>query len=224
MPINSAWQGETMSQIAVQSRYSDQISPIEVTARRTPKSSRVDTAFETLVDAANPLQQIPGVAQVYRKTTGDKASLGAQLAGRVGIGAAIAGPIGAAAGAGVFVLEQAVPAVFNFIGKLFGSGKSSASKAEMPQMVGEAKTSAQQSAPLIAGLDARPGSKTARTAPRAAPAIPQFSSDQFALLMGSFGAAVPDASKPASGKDAVAAQMQANLEKYRRQQQAISAR
>ena len=209
-----------MSTIALQSRYNDQISPIEVTARKTPKQPLSETAFDTLVDAVNPLQQIPGVAQIYRKTTGDKASLGAQLAGRVGIGAAIAGPIGAAAGAGVFALEHAVPAVFNFIGRLFGSGKSSANKADMPQMVGEAQPAQQQRAPLVAGLDARPGTRTAKAAPQRAASIPQLSSDQFAALMGSFGAQA----KSEVGNADVAAQMQANLDKYRRQQQAVSAR
>lgn len=208
--------------IALASAYDDRFA---ATGPRggTDQQSLTDRAFETLVDAANPLQQIPGVGQVYRAATGDKSSWLSQLGGHVGIGAAVAGPIGAAAGAGVFVLEQAIPGVFRFIGKLFGSGSNSAHAASMPKMIGQAAQEPRAgSEPLASALDARPGARVARAAktPAAQSSAPQLSSDQFALLMSSFGQA-PQAQ---SGKADVAAAMQANLDKYRRQQQSINAR
>jgi hypothetical protein len=199
--------------------------PIEVIA----KNSKSDTsAFETMIDALNPLQQIPGVGQAYRNVSGDKSSNGAQLAGHVAIGAALGGPIGAGIGAGVFVLEKALPGVFNAIGKLFSSGKNSDSPADMPNIVGEAKSSAAAPRrPLIEGLDARPGSKSARLPlPKIGQAAtPNMSMAQFDALMQSIGAQPIDAaSTPAKASNDVAALIQSNLDKYRRQQAQISAR
>jgi hypothetical protein len=199
--------------------------PIEVIS----KNSKSDvSAFETMIDALNPLQQIPGIGQAYRKVSGDKSSNGAQLAGHVAIGAALGGPIGAGIGVGVFVLEKALPGVFNAIGKLFSSGKNSDSPADMPNIVGEAKSSADTPRrPLIDGLDVRPGSKTARPPlPKIGQAAtPNMSMAQFDALMQSIGAQPVDAaSKPAKASSDVAALIQNNLDKYRRQQAQISAR
>jgi hypothetical protein len=195
---------------------------IVITAKK-PKAQ--DSAFETMVDALNPLQVIPGIGQAYRKVSGDKASTGAQLAGKVALGAALGGPIGAAVGAGVFVLEKVLPGVFGKIGNLFTSGKNSDSKADMPGLVGEAKQSAASPArrPLIEGLDVRPGSKSARQA-QAASAPANMSSAQFEALMQSLGAQPVDVAEPttkrkATGSGDVSALIQANLDKYQRQQQ-----
>jgi hypothetical protein len=196
--------------------------PIEVIAKRLPSDA---TAFETMVDAMNPLQQIPGIGQAYRKVSGDKSSNGAQLAGHVAIGAAIGGPIGAGIGAAVFALEKALPAVFNTIGSLFSSGKNSDSKADMPTILGEQKAgSATPRRPLIEGLDVRPGSKPARSPlPKLEQATPNMSMAQFDALMQSIGAQPIDAASTSNMKSSgtsgdVAALIQSNLEKYRRQQ------
>jgi hypothetical protein len=199
--------------------------PIEVIAKDSKSEAG---AFETLVDAFNPLQQIPGVGQAYRKVSGDKSSNGAQLAGHVAIGAALGGPIGAGIGAGVFVLEKALPGVFNAIGKLFSSGKNSDSPADMPNIIGERKSSAATPhRPLIEGLDVRPGSKPAR-APQpkiGQAATPNMSMAQFEALMQSIGAQPVDtATAPAKANNDVAALIQSNLDKYRRQQAQISTR
>ncbi len=196
------------------------------------KTSQFDsTAFNTMIDALNPLQQIPGVGQAYRKMTGDKSSNGAQLAGHVAIGAAVAGPIGMAVGAGVFLLEKALPGVFTTIGKLFSSGKNSDSPADMPAIIGEQKRSvAAPRRPLIEGLDNRPGTRPARS-PLQTPlqVTPNMSMAQFDALMQSIGAQPIEASKSLGGKSSgnttdVAALIQINLDKYQRAQQQTGAR
>jgi hypothetical protein len=199
------------------------VQPVEVNAKNTNSDS---TAFDTMVDALNPLQQIPGVGQAYRKMTGDKSSNGAQLAGHVAIGAAVAGPIGMAVGAGVFVLEKALPGVFNAIGKLFSSGKNSDSPADMPTILGEQKSSAiTPRRPLIEGLDNRPGTKSARSPLQKTPqATPNMSMAQFDALMQSIGAQPIETSKSSNSNSDVAALIQSNLDKYRRAQQQMSAR
>lgn len=201
--------------------------PALVNAKNTNTES---TAFDTMVDALNPLQQIPGVGQAYRKMTGDKSSNGAQLAGHVAIGAAVAGPIGMAVGAGVFVLEKALPGVFNTIGKLFSSGKNSDSPADMPTILGEQKSSAlSPRRPLIEGLDNRPGTKAARSPLQKTPqASPNMSMAQFDALMQSIGAQPIETSKSSGSKSSgsnsdVAALIQSNLDKYRRAQQQTNA-
>jgi hypothetical protein len=197
--------------------------PIEVIGK---KSAAHDSAFETMVDALNPLQILPGIGQAYRKVSGDKSSTGAQLAGKVALGAALGGPIGAAVGAGVFVLEKALPGVFNMIGHLFSSGKNSDSKADMPGLVGEKQSAAAPAhRPLIEGLDARPGSKQRSVPqPKLGGAAPSMSASQFDALMQSIGAqpietAEPATKRSAAAKSDVAALIQANLDKYHRQQQ-----
>jgi hypothetical protein len=210
---------------AAQRTQAPRYQPIEVIS----KDSKSDvSAFETMVDALNPLQQIPGIGQAYRKVSGDKSSNGAQLAGHVAIGAALGGPIGAGIGAGVFVLEKALPGVFNAIGKIFSSGKNSDSPADMPNIMGEAKSSAiAPRRPLIEGLDVRPGSKPARSPlPKIGQAAtPNMSMAQFDALMQSIGAQPIDAAiAPGKASNDVAALIQNNLDKYRRQQAQISAR
>jgi hypothetical protein len=199
--------------------------PTQVVAKNNTADA---SAFETLIDAINPLQQIPGVGQAYRKVSGDKSSTGAQLAGHVAIGAALGGPIGAGIGAGVFVLEKALPGVFNAIGKIFSNGKNSNSPADMPKILGEAKSSATAPRrPLIEGLDVRPGTKPARSPlPKISQgAAANMSMAQFDALMQSIGAQPIDAaSEPAKAGNDVAALIQSNLDKYRRQQAQISAR
>ncbi len=206
---------------------------IVVTAKK-PKAQ--DSAFETMVDALNPLQLLPGVGQAYRKVSGDKASTGAQLAGKVAFGAALGGPIGAAVGAGVFVLEKALPGVFNLIGNLFSSGKNSDSKADMPGLTSEKPFGDKQSAaaparrPLIEGLDVRPGTKPkSLPQPKVGSAAPTMTMQQFDALMQNIGAQ-PIEAAPAKTKNQsiaggdVAAMIQQNLEKYQRQQQLAGAR
>jgi hypothetical protein len=211
--------------VAAQRSQAPRYQPIEVIS----KDSKSDSgAFETMVDALNPLQQIPGIGQAYRKVSGDKSSNGAQLAGHVAIGAALGGPIGAGIGAGVFVLEKALPGVFNAIGKIFSSGKNSDSPADMPNIMGETKSSTTTlRRPLIEGLDVRPGSKPARSPlPKIGQAAtPNMSMAQFDALMQSIGAQPIDAaSTPGKASNDVAALIQNNLDKYRRQQAQISAR
>jgi hypothetical protein len=202
------------------------VQPMEVIAKK-PKAEA--TAFETMVDAINPLQQIPGVGQAYRKVSGDKSSNGAQLAGHVAIGAALGGPIGAGIGAGIFVLEKTLPAVFNTIGKLFSSGKNSDSQADMPKFSSEPhRDTTMPRRPLIEGLDIRPGSKPARTPlPKLGQATPNMSMAQFDALMQSIGAQPIEASGASNTKSSatsgdVSTLLQANLDKYRRQQQQAS--
>ncbi len=203
-------------------------APTQVNAKtvNTKTVNSDSTAFDTMVDALNPLQQIPGVGQAYRKMTGDKSSNGAQLAGHVAIGAAVAGPIGMAVGAGVFVLEKALPGVFNTIGKLFSSGKNSDSPADMPAILGEQKSSATTPRrPLIEGLDNRPGTKSARSPLQKTPqASPNMSMAQFDALMQSIGAQPIETSKSSNSNSDVAALIQSNLDKYRRAQQQTGAR
>lgn len=203
-------------------------APTQVNAKtvNTKTVNSDSTAFDTMVDALNPLQQIPGVGQAYRKMTGDKSSNGAQLAGHVAIGAAVAGPIGMAVGAGVFVLEKALPGVFNTIGKLFSSGKNSDSPADMPAILGEQKSSAiTPRRPLIEGLDNRPGTKSARSPLQKTPqASPNMSMAQFDALMQSIGAQPIETSKSSNSNSDVAALIQSNLDKYRRAQQQTGAR
>jgi hypothetical protein len=192
---------------------------IDVVAKRSKADE--PTAFETLVDAINPMQQIPGVGQAYRKVSGDKTSNGAQLAGHVAIGAAIGGPIGAGIGAGIFVLEKALPGVFNAIGSLFSIGKNSDTKADMPKFSGVDDPKQGASAPrrpLIEGLDVRPGSKRAPQ-PRPESGASTMSSAQFDALMQSIGAQPISSSGAAANKNQdVAALIQRNLDQYRRQQ------
>jgi hypothetical protein len=208
---------------AVTPKFQPAQAPRLINAKTSPADS---TAFETMVDTLNPLQQIPGVGQAYRKVTGDKSSNGAQLAGHVAIGAAVAGPIGMAVGAGVFILEKALPGVFNAIGKIFSSGKNSDSKADMPTIIGEQKSStAAPRRPLIEGLDNRPGTRPARSpAPKTLPATPNMSMAQFDALMQSIGARPVETSKSSGGDSDVAALIQSNLDKYRRAQQQTGGR
>jgi hypothetical protein len=49
-----------------------------------------ETAFDSLLDTINPLQQLPIVSNIYRAVTGDPISTGARLAG----GALFGGPLG----------------------------------------------------------------------------------------------------------------------------------
>lgn len=49
-------------------------------------------SFSDILDAINPLQQIPGISTIYRETTGEAVSAGARLIG----GALLGGPIGLA--------------------------------------------------------------------------------------------------------------------------------
>ena len=51
--------------------------------------------FEDIIDAINPLQQLPGISSIYREASGDGISTVARLAG----GAIFGGPIGFAVSA-----------------------------------------------------------------------------------------------------------------------------
>lgn len=52
------------------------------------------SSFADLIDVLNPLQHIPGVAEVYRSVTGDQISEGARYAGNALYGLAFGGPVG----------------------------------------------------------------------------------------------------------------------------------
>ncbi len=171
----------------------------------TSHGSGDESVFASLLNTVNPLQQVPGIGQAYRAATHTHVSNGAQLAGHVAIGGAIAGPIGAAAGAGVFVLEHLVPGVFRFIGKLFSSGHTSNQPSESPQL----KLTSQQS---TSGLPAKTASHKI---------LPQLSSSQFESLFSTFGAKASSSSKPVPQD--VSAIITANLDKYRKSQQVVSA-
>src|SRR5690606_10418819 len=67
-------------------------------------AAREDLEFSDLIDLVNPLQHIPGVAQVYRAITGDTIKPVVKVAGSLLMG----GPMGLIAGAGAAVLEAAV--------------------------------------------------------------------------------------------------------------------
>lgn len=149
-------------------------------------SAGTESAFEALVDAVNPLQQIPGVAQAYRALTGDKMSAGAQLAGHVGLGAAVAGPLGAAIGAGVFVLENLVPGVVRAVGHLFGGNP-----AKSPAQTRHAAVAEPAKSAPAGSISAHQGARGA---------VPALSSAQFEILMQSLGTAGPaEQRKSASG-------------------------
>jgi hypothetical protein len=194
--------------------------PIEVEGKRQSQSET--GAFGTLLDAVNPLQHVPGVAQGYRALTGDKTSDGASLAGKVAIGAAVAGPIGMAAGAGLFVAEKLLPGLFKGIGRLFGGGHSEGvpvGQAKMPRI---AMPEGSATIDAIAERAAPKAPATVTGAPRVVANMPgkvpapEMSSAQFTTLLESFGMAAPvttdSAKKPAN--DDVAARMKANLDKY----------
>lgn len=51
-------------------------------------------SFADLIDVLNPLQHIPGVAELYRTVTGDQISEGARYAGNALYGLALGGPVG----------------------------------------------------------------------------------------------------------------------------------
>jgi hypothetical protein len=68
---------------------------------RTAQAGRAETgkagplnSFADLIDVINPLQHIPGVAELYRTVTGDQISEGARYAGNALYGLALGGPVG----------------------------------------------------------------------------------------------------------------------------------
>lgn len=195
------------------------LDPTIVTAKKLKAEGQAKTSlFGHALDAVNPLQHVPGVAQGYRAITGDKISKVPQLIGHVGIGAAVGGPIGAAVGAGVFLIERGLPMLFKGIGKLFGGGRDPAKEA----------------AGLTRHLEApKPPAEPQRITSAIAPAKgawPQLSNDQFAAILQAFPGATlqaQDSKQPAAEQKErpiiaeplpmtadVAAQMRANLAKY----------
>lgn len=210
-----------------------------------PAAPSLGTAFNEVLDAVNPLQQIPGVGQAYRGMTGDKISVGAQLAGKVVAGAAIAGPIGAAAGAGLFMLEQVVPSVFNFIGRIFSGGEGSTRPSATPQVklpAGTADATAAASRPASA-IAARLEPRSPLGAPAGVPAaspmarrVPDASSAQLnaaqdAMLSALFGAttatsAAPETRRGRESRDGVpfVDRMSQALDKYQAMQTATRPR
>jgi hypothetical protein len=216
------------------------------------RNSAQEGTFATLLDAANPLQHVPGISHAYQALTKDKISPGASLAGKVAIGGAVAGPIGMAVGAGVFVVERVIPGVFKAIGRLFGAGggegstgqakapairlpEGSVSANANPQRLSARAPQAQAGLPLeqleqaSRAQSAQVTNKGAQSAlaPAKGGAWPQLSPTQFDSLMQAFQPALAqpgpsDAGDKeqrrdnmgAKGAD-IAAQMQANMEKYR---------
>jgi hypothetical protein len=216
------------------------------------KREQGDGTFATLLDAANPLQHVPGISHAYQALTKDKISPGASLAGKVAIGGAVAGPIGMAVGAGVFVVERVIPGVFKAIGRLFGAGggEGATGQAKAPairlpegsvsgtlgaQRANTRAANAQNETPLLA--QTQQTSRAQAALPQAkGGAWPQLSPSQFDSLLQSFqpGLASVGANDAADNKEQrrqsktennaqnnpaapadLAAQMQANLDKYR---------
>jgi len=60
----------------------------------TPKADRTGFSFGDFIDVINPLQHIPGVAELYRSVTNDQISDDARKAGNVLYGFALGGPVG----------------------------------------------------------------------------------------------------------------------------------
>lgn len=65
-------------------------------------------SFGDLVDVFNPLQHIPGVAELYRKMTGDQISDRARFAGNALFGLALGGPVGMSAMTAYSIAGEAV--------------------------------------------------------------------------------------------------------------------
>ncbi|MGQ9370172.1 hypothetical protein [Azospirillum sp. ST 5-10] len=77
------------------------LSPTQAKDRSTAEADTVPAespgiGFEDVLDAVNPLQQLPVVSAVYRETTGDTISIPSRLAGGLLFGG-VAGLIGSAA-------------------------------------------------------------------------------------------------------------------------------
>ena len=58
------------------------------------KAGRTGFSFGDLIDVINPLQHIPGIAELYRSVTNDRISDDARTAGNMLYGLALGGPIG----------------------------------------------------------------------------------------------------------------------------------
>lgn len=192
-----------------------QSGPLGTASR--PRQEDKSSLFAQALDVVNPLQHVPGVSQGYRAITKDKISSTSQFLGHIGFGTAIAGPVGAAVGAGVFIIEKAVPALFKAIGKLFnGGGNDPAKDAARLTKHLEAPAQAPTQAPVTGGGEPI-----------------RLSADQFAAILKAFPGATlaqtatetaPEGTQPeqaiqaeplaqASGAD-IAAQIRANLAKY----------
>lgn len=67
--------------------------------------------FGDIIDVFNPLQHIPGVAEFYRKVTGDEISDGARFAGNALYGMAVGGPVGMTAMTAYSIAGEAVETI-----------------------------------------------------------------------------------------------------------------
>lgn len=86
----------------------EQLSPQVSGAVQSDRTTvgKTEGGFSELVDILNPLQHIPGVAQIYRSVTGDEISDGARAGGNMLYGI-LGGPIGFMVMTGVTIAEQA---------------------------------------------------------------------------------------------------------------------
>lgn len=180
------------------------------------KAQRENTSlFGEVLDTVNPLQHVPGVSEAYRAVTKDKISEGAKLAGHIGFGAALGGPVGAVIGAGVFVIE-------GVIGALFGRGKKGSEQLVQAENVKRGPTvltneqalhpgkmrgntaaipmQAQKHFAAPAPLPVQKQRADAPPAPSLGTAAVDMSSAQFAALLGAFGGNAP-AAAPAGRDD-----------------------
>ncbi|GAB4576661.1 MAG: hypothetical protein Tsb0019_01230 [Roseibium sp.] len=60
----------------------------------TAGAGRAGLSFGDFIDVINPLQHIPGIAELYRKVTNDRISDDARTAGNMLYGLALGGPVG----------------------------------------------------------------------------------------------------------------------------------
>ena len=189
-----------------------QSSTIKVEGKAQRESASL---FGEVLDTVNPLQHVPGVSEAYRAVTKDKISEGAKLAGHIGFGAALGGPVGAVIGAGVFVIE-------GVIGALFGRGKKSSEQLVQAENVKQGPKvltneqalhpgkmrgntaaipmQAQKHFAAPAPLPAQKQRAEAPPAPSLGTAAVDMSSAQFAALLGAFGGTAP-AAAPADRDD-----------------------
>lgn len=80
-----------------------------------------ELGFEDLIDAVNPLQQLPVISSVYREATGDSISIPARLVG----GLLYGGPVGMLGSAAMVVFEGITGgSLIDDVAGLFGGGES----------------------------------------------------------------------------------------------------
>lgn len=100
----------------------------------TAKAQKSGFSFGDFIDVINPLQHIPGVAEIYRSVTNDRISDDARKAGNVLYGFALGGPVGVGA-----------MMAYNAVGDRLG-GDAIQQPADLPQ-VADAETATKANPP-----------------------------------------------------------------------------